>query len=680
MTLPDPDKLKARVAELLAEQAQQAPQQPTAPAPAAPAGPASRVDAEPGLDDGAKAELRRLPLLDIYRRWFAPAAERQGGGDEVNVSCFNTHFHRGGDSNPQLGFNTAKNTYYCHACGVTGDIIDLAAIRWGFCDANWQCPDSDVHEAVRYAGEELLGMAFRLTPAGWQRIQPVQQSFAMASAPSINSAPATLSPAAPVQGGLVLGMFQPPVTSMAPNLSNLAPPPYTGPRPETTPEQGAISSTDDEEERIRRANFSLKWRDFVPQGTPLWNYMQIASHDDSPEEFHFWNFMSLIGLAMGRKVFIPDVKPVYGNMLLCLIGRTGQGKSRSESYINELLRSAMPFDEADHLTNGVKVVKNPGSGEYLASIFKHEVPNPTIPAQRGKKPQMLVNPSVKALVRWPEMATMIGKSAGKGSIVQTTMIDLYDCPDTIGGGSMTNGSYEAKNPFGSVTTTTQLSAARRLVTKDDAASGFLNRWWFVIGRSKEFDPWGGHINIAPVKHDVELLVKWVETKYRTTGGWHNLDDDARQASGEFLVNRAHPLEADENDEMLRRAVLTFKKLILLFSANMMEEVVSIAAVDQAKVAFEYLVDCMKHMGARITESDYDVAINHVMNMIIDSGAEGVQGRDMKKSLKRKLKLPTEDLDKMISDMEKTGRIQLRVIPQPAGRVGAPKKRYFLCDD
>lgn len=645
------------------------------------------------LDDGAKRELRTLPLLEVYRQWFAPMAERPGGGAEVNCSCFNTDFHVNGDEHPQFGINTDLNTYYCHACGVRGDIIDLAANYLGLADAttDYRCPDAKVHEVVKYAGETLCGWSFRKTPAGWQRIPALSTltgTVNVVDAPVLAVAPpaATLGAAHPEQApavssavsrsGVRLGRFTPPNAPVMPTTTpGFSAPEYTGERaPLVVPDE------DVEAARIAAANFSLDWRDFVPADTPLRNYLEITCRDTSPEEFHFWNFMSIIGLAMGRKVYLPDDKNVYGNSLLCLVGRTGQGKSKSESYANELIRMAMPFDDDDHLTNGVRVVKNPGSGEFLASNFLHEVEDPTFVPGRGiKKPPRLVNPSVKALIRWPEMATMVGKASARGSIVQTTVIDLYDNPDTIGGGSLTHGSYGAKNPFGSVTTTTQLAAVRHLLTGDQAASGFLNRWWFVIGRSKPFQPWGTHINVAPVKHDVEMLVKWAEDKFRNVGGYHKLSAEAFEAASEFLVRRCHPLEADENDEMLRRAVLTFKKLILLFSANMMEDEVSIAAVDQAKIAFEYLIDCMRHIGVQIGQSDFEVFFGHTTEIIQQSGIDGITPSELRKKIRRRMTgVNVETVNKWLDTAEKAGMIELVLTPTP-GR-GRAQKRYHLSGD
>jgi hypothetical protein len=461
-----------------------------------------------------------------------------------------------------------------------------------------------------------------------------------------------------------------------PDMSALNPPQYTGPRPEDVPEDDDSA----EDLRVRMGHFTLEWRNLVPQDSPLYRYMDLVSTDDTPEEFHFWNFMSLIGLICGKKVFIPDAKPVYGNLLTCIIGRSGQGKSRSEGFISDLIQKAAPFDPNDHLTSGIKVIKNPGSGEFLAKEFIHEVPDPTVPvAKATRKVPMLRNPSVKALVRWPEMSTMIGKSATKGSIVQQTVIELYDVPNTIGGGSLTNGSYSAENPFGSIATTTQLESIRNLVTTSDAASGFLNRWIFVIGKEKQFIPRQKPIDVSPMKHDVEMLTKWAESKFRNDGGWLDLEQSAGVAWDEFLVTRARPLEMSEG-HMLARSTLLFKKLCLLFSANMMEDKISVASIEQAKIAFEYLIDCLKHIGARVATNEVEEVESIVIDFIKSKGSDGATPSDIRKLVKRKVVSQTTDsVNRFLKVLEEADMIALRAIPQPANRVGAPKKRYFVSE-
>lgn len=635
-----------------------------APAPAAvtPAPAASAPPPGPGVSDGAKEALRELDLLPIYRNWFSPLAERQGGGGEVNLSCFNTSFHTSGDRNPQFGINTSTNLYYCHACQVRGDIVDLAAVYYGLAGPDHRALPDKIHEVVKFAGEELLGMKFHLTPAGYQRIPDLGAIEIPAAAPTGAGS-----------GVLTLAVLPAPGTDP---MAGYVAPTYTGPAPAApTADDGHDAA---EEARIKAADFTLDWRSFVPDNTPLRRYMDTVCADDTPEEFHMWNYMGLIGLTLGRTCFLPDSKPVHGNLLTCIIGRSGQGKSRSEGYIDQLISEALPFNEEDHMTTGVRVIKNPGSGEFLSARFQHEIPDPTFnpkdPGNRGKRAPMLVNPGVKAIVRWPEMATMIGKSAGKGSIVQQTIIELYDVPRSLGGGSLTHGSYEALDPYGTVATTTQLATIRNLVTRDDAASGFLNRWLFVVGRSKQFQPWGSNIDVTPLAADVHALRDWAGSIYRQHRGWLPMDPEALAESSEFLVTIAHPLEAGDS-EMLRRATLTFKKLLLLFSANMMEDSVSLKSVSQAKIAFTYLMDCLRHIGVRLETSE-EVSFEDDVLELIGENPQGIRPRDLRKKLRARGS--AQDVNRVLAAMEQADIIQLthtKTTPGP----GAPTKRYILCE-
>ncbi|URG17480.1 DNA primase [Rhodococcus phage Mbo2] len=709
MTQPVTD-FQARLAALRESQAAAVPQ------PVSPAQPViSAPKTEGTLDDGAKSALRELDLLTVYKRWFNPVSERQGGNDEVNLSCFNDDFHKNGDRNPQFGINTRTNVYYCHACEVSGDIIDLAANHYGYADGNHKCPPDLVHVAVKDAGTELCGFKFKPSKAGYQRenirtidvgavaggkpvsVPPVVPPAAAVPAPdaggdpaapgsgesgrqavpvpALNLGPAPAAPGKPA-GGLVLATFAPRNASATPNLAGFTPP-AAALAPAAPSQQGTDPDPEDDDERILAADFGLDWRSLVPENTPLRMYLDIVTADDSPEEFHFWNFMSLIGLTMGKKVFIPDGSPVFGNLFTCVIGRTGLGKSRAEKPLNSLILKAAKFDEDDHQTNGIRVVKNPGSGEYIMKQFGHEVPDPASPPGQ-KRPNMLRNASVKALIRWPEMATMVGKSAGRGSIISQTIIELYDCPDHIGGGSLTNGTYGADNPFGAVATTTQLDAIRKLVSGDDVASGFLNRWLFVIGPEKPVQPFIRILDMDPMVPHVKRLLDWSERRNRVAGGHQWFTDDALLEARRFLIEVAHPLEKE--DAILARSMVTFKKLCLLFSANMMEDGISLAAVKQAEVAFDYLIDCLKHIGVRIARSEGEIHEQAIMDHIrkFPLSSDMLKQSQIRQKVSRKQGIDPELVDRLLERLEGLGVIE-KFVPAPTAgsKIGRPKATRWM---
>lgn len=668
----NPDDFRARLAALKADNiAKGYSLSGTTPAPAvsqpvsvtpAPSSPA--IPQTGGLDDGAKRELRQLPLLDIYIKWCAPASVRPGGGDEVNVSCFNTDFHRGGDTNPQLGFNTAKNTYYCHACQITGDIIDLAAYYWGFCDSNYKCPDQDVHLAVRNAGETLLGMTFKQTAAGWQRVQEYRP---VATLPVAAPAPLTLGtfmnpPAVHVSAttpALTLGTFLPsmPPTGSPTELPDdieIPPPAETGIDTSLNPDN------------------VLEWRDFVPAHTPLHRYMEVTSVDDSPEEYHFWNFLTLIGLILGKDVALVDTEPVLGNLLICVVGQTGVGKSRSERHLTKLINAAVPFDLLSDSSKGVKVISGAGSGEYMMGEFVHKIADPR--ATKSNKMPDIVHPGVRGLVKWSELSAMIGKSSVIGSTVREKVMELFDAAGDISYGSRQAGTTLVRSPFGSVFTTTQPDSIRHLVSLRDARSGFLNRWIFVSGTAKKLHPRGVPVHAEVVKPEVVKLQSWANEVALHRRGLIDLDPTAVDIFVDYITDRLAPLKMA--DPLYSRLDLIFKKVTLLLSANMMEDAVSIDAVNQAKIVTEYVIRCYEKFGASLTSTELSDLQQEIIDYLsVRPG--GLAGYKIADGMRRICSDKSMTL-KALKELEQLGRVHL-VPPPPKPGPGRKGASVYILD-
>src|SRR3546814_6014676 len=72
--------------------------------------------------------------------------------------------------------------------------------------------------------------------------------------------------------------------------------------------------------------------------------MDATVKDDVPEEYHFWNGLLGLGFALGRDVSLMDFQPVYGNLFVCTLGRTGSGKSRAKGHLDRLLSTALPHE------------------------------------------------------------------------------------------------------------------------------------------------------------------------------------------------------------------------------------------------------------------------------------------------------------------------------------------------
>lgn len=665
---------QARLAALRAAHGEPVPAQtPVQTAPAA-QGPVTHAPVSgETADDGAKRELRNLPLLSIYRNWFNPASERVGGNDEVNLSCFNTDFHSGGDVNPQFGINTVKNTYYCHACNVRGDIIDLAAVYYGFADSEWNCPDDRVHEAVKEAGTDLLGMDFRKTPAGWQRVPEFVPGGGVSTTP-VGASPASGVPTGiQMTGASVLGPMAP--ASLPPGHVGAG---IFGGGPANPARTNELPADIElpEPERTGRDEFAggieLNWRELIPEETPLYRYLDVVCRDDSPEEYHFWNFMVLIGLILGKDVGLVDAEIVYGNLLVCIVGQTGVGKSRSERHLAKLINSVIPFDDNLDASKGIKIVSGSGSGEYMMREFQHFTPDPRSTA-KVKFPD-IPHPGIRGLVKWSELSEMVGKSSGTGSTVKEKVMELYDASGDIQYGSLAHGKTVVKNPFGSVITTTQPESIRRLLSRDQVTSGFLNRWIFASGVPKIIHPRGTIVDTTPCKADLLILREWANSKSVRSRGFQDFDLDAGEILDNFIVNNLAKLK--RSDPIYARVDLLFKKLTLLLSANMLESSVSVATVNQAIKLFDYVVKCYESFGAALAHSEISELQEEILEKLelkINKTGEGVSAYDIVQMFKRKH--DSDTVRKALKELEELGRIFIASPPRPGP--GRKPKLYYL---
>jgi hypothetical protein len=407
--------------------------------------------------------------------------------------------------------------------------------------------------------------------------------------------------------------------------------------PPTAPAGTPLTNHDELPEVGDQGMPTFDWRRVVPEGTPMHIYMSTVCTDDSPEEYHVANFLMLIGLMMGKDVYLEDEQPVFGNVFTCLVGDTGVGKSKPDRYIRKLIRRIAPFEPEVWNTNGVRMIRNPGSGQYLTSLFRHETDDDesepeTNSAGKKSKKKIRTNPSVRAWVSWPEMSGMLTKGDREGK-TQPTLIDLYDGSEEIGGGSLTHKEYSAENAFGSVSTTVQTAVLKSIVRPDDVINGFLNRFWFILGNKKEKHPMGRSIDILATCADPVLaLRKWAESRREdnhVNGLHHVVDVTVEDASGaehvRFLKEEVYAIqERDTTSGLLARLDLHFKKLVLLFSANMMEQIVSVSAVKQAEAYFHYLVRCYERISSQLVlseTSEIEQAIIDTYSRRADTGVE-----------------------------------------------------------
>lgn len=303
------------------------------------------------------------------------------------------------------------------------------------------------------------------------------------------------------------------------------------------------------------------WRDLpsLAPNTFLREWMETMKNSYEPEEYYLWLGLAMIGIALGNETTLKEKPDIRGNMMMCLVGGTGCGKSIAIHHAETLVRQAMPWDT--QTGHGVRLVASPGSGEALIDLMSHTIDDPT-----GSGTKITV--PVRGLYRENELSSFIRKAGRSGSVIREIMMDMFDRSTPVSTYSRMHGTASATDHFLTAWTSVQPDALGGLITHQDAVSGFLNRWIYVYGKAKHRPAFSDEDDIS-VDHLVDMLKtirSWATLKRRI-----RLTEDAKAAFTEFFDSTIREIvwPEDPNDEapLVQRLPVLAKKLVLLFAAN-----------------------------------------------------------------------------------------------------------------
>jgi energy-coupling factor transporter ATP-binding protein EcfA2 len=411
----------------------------------------------------------------------------------------------------------------------------------------------------------------------------------------------------------------------------------------------------------------LNWREIVPNDdTFLDRYMEACCKDEAPEEYHFFNALVALGFAAGREVSLRAKLPVYSNFFVCHLGKSGAGKSTASRHLKRLLRECLPYDFNDPNTKGVTQSLLPLQRNLIKS-FSRPVSDPSDPS--GKR--VAYYASVKGLIDYNELSSLIGRANRMGNIIKPVMMDFYDMAE-IKTSSNTGGKLIAQNPFASCMTTTQPGALRTLLRDNDDASGFLNRWLFVGGMPKKRTIMGmGPVDIGPPAEKLDQIKGWTAS---FTGSKQIVwTEESLEAMQTFFNSHIYPLQEKNESNIFVRFDLLMLKLVLLLSINKMEETVSVDTIERVKMMYPYFVVLYGIPADQIgntLEHEMTEAIIYQMRRL--GGSNGATLNAIALALKRR-KYPKEAILRNIKALIELGFVEERTTA--AGTKGRPSKRY-----
>lgn len=456
--------------------------------------------------------IEGIDIIDAYAKWCGKMVPNVGSKREsIMIRCPNP-WHE--DLKPDAWINLDKQVWVCGPCGMTGgDKHDFAAIKKGFAYPNGYKSDGTFPELRRQmaadfgfivrrsaTGKEIveeMEVVYEADPTPADDPEPVDdggQTDSPPNTPSDNSAleyPDVWS--LPVPEGFVPDEMLLEDAILAPIIRSVSP--LDPPEDETDWEAPVIELRPDPDLIAAKAEASglgadaLPWEDIVPKNTFLHEYMIQNCKYDTPHEYHFWMGLTLVAFANGFRIRVEDVPPINTNLYVVLVGPTGLGKSRATMPARALMREVMPWTGTESMPGqGVKVLGGIESGQALIKGVIHEYDDPS-PA--SGIPGMIQQPNVSAWTMPEEFAGFCKKAMRLGSDFKERAIEFFDMGrdgEVSVNAVKYGGEVKAMGPYLQITSTTQPEAIHTYLSAEDTMSGFLNRFVFVMGPSRDARP------------------------------------------------------------------------------------------------------------------------------------------------------------------------------------------------
>ena len=568
--------------------------------------------------------IKDLDIVDVYNKWTGKGKIHAGTKREsIKVSCPNPSHP---DKHPSAWLNRDKNVWYCSGCDEGGDVYDIAAWHFGFPVPGYR----DGEQFHKLREEMALASGFSFVRVAGSRetvlVPPDEEEE-----------------------------VEPPKKA-----KKKAEP---EPEPEEEKEAEVIDLFGLSEDEVIFP--TLPWRELVPEGTFLREYMTVCTEDDVAEEYHFWNGLLGIGFVLGKDVMLDDDVPVPGNLFICLLGHTGDGKSKSYRHLEGLLQKALPYKRDEDESKGVLIIKSPASAEALIHRFSKPIMDPVNPKI------IAYHAAVRGLVEYNELSSLVGRASRQGNVIKPTLISFYDCSTTVSTESITSGIKFAQDPFASMFTTTQPRAIKELVRSSDADSGFLNRWVFVSGKPKE------RYSLGKRRIDTDSCIPLLHAIRSWTGRGKLVDvePDAAERWHQFYTQVLRPQQIRDQSSMLTRVDLLLKKLFLLFAANEHKDVVDLSIVDRVIKMYPYIVEAYGIPAAQIGSSDRTEITEEILRhaeRFTKKNKTGITPRDLNRCMASK-KYDQELVNRLLRALVEAGRLEESTANK--GRVGRPTVRY-----
>lgn len=422
----------------------------------------------------------------------------------------------------------------------------------------------------------------------------------------------------------------------------------------------------------------LDWQKIIPKDTFLWEYMVQNCRFDIPHEFHLWLAFQLIAFACGYHIRLQDVPPISANLYTVLVAPTGVGKSRSAGSMKTLLNMVMPWTgTADMPGTGVKVMGGVESGQALIRAIGHEYEDPasSVPGT------MISQVGVRGWTMPEEFAGFVKKAMRSGSDFKERAIEFYDVGKD-GVVSTTSikagGEIKAQGPFLQITSTTQPEAIHTYLAAEDAVSGFLNRFVFVSGPSRDVRParWLplDAPDLARAADGLRRIVEFCETNdglempYTEDGSaaWERLF---------ILVEKSKHITGP----MSVRLDLYLKKLMLIFAINEHKTAIDADIVNRMEPIMQHMLACYSRITGELYWRADDDCQNAILKYVHKKNESGAYPR--RKEIVDAIKKPIQGRSRfdIMRALDVLDKLEMLSVVKVKNKTGPERQGYKITD-
>lgn len=326
----------------------------------------------------------------------------------------------------------------------------------------------------------------------------------------------------------------------------------------------------------------------------------VKEFSNTPCQYSYFTAITILGLVMGRQVsFESGDTNIYPNFYICLMGKPSQFKSTSFKTGEKFLKA---FQSA---VNTKLVIPEDNSNEsFKAWVLEHP----------------------KGLYPMDEMANWL-KLGGKqfADEIKTLLIKFYDCPDDYPINRQATGLRYVQRPFISAYATSTFELFSEYSRETDLSSGFYARvlWvpsWivekpiplpppydrvqklhlekFMVGLSQRVESanHGRGVELVMSDEAYDVYTRWFEKWYVFRGG----------------------IDYRLMDLVSKLPQMVIKVAMVLHMAESENRKISRAAMLQAGIAMNWILDMYQHINYEFSFGDFEKQRNKIIRILRDA--------------------------------------------------------------